>query len=109
MYKAFLIKYSEIGIKGKNRYVFEDALVRNIVKALEGVDGVFDVSKEQGRIYIEAKSDYDYEETCEVLQKVFGIAAICPTELVEDKSWENVCKRVCEFVDGHYEYKNFTF
>ncbi len=109
MYKAFLIKYSEIGIKGKNRYVFEDALVRNIVKALEGVDGVFDVSKEQGRIYIEAKSDYDYEETCEVLQKVFGIAAICPTELVEDKSWENVCKRVCEFVDGQYEDKNFTF
>ena len=28
MYKAFLIKYAEIGIKGKNRYMFEDALVR---------------------------------------------------------------------------------
>ena len=25
MVKAFLIKYSEIGIKGKNRYIFEDA------------------------------------------------------------------------------------
>ena len=24
---AFLIKYAEIGIKGKNRYVFEDKLV----------------------------------------------------------------------------------
>ena len=27
MYKAFLIKYGEIGVKGKNRYLFEDALV----------------------------------------------------------------------------------
>ncbi|MCI8307762.1 MAG: tRNA 4-thiouridine(8) synthase ThiI [Lachnospiraceae bacterium] len=109
MYKAFLIKYSEIGIKGKNRYVFEDALVRNIAKALAGVEGEFEVSKEQGRIYIEAKSDYDYDGACEVLQKVFGIAAICPAELVDDKSWENVCKKVCEFVDEQYGDKNFTF
>ena len=30
MYKTFLIKYAEIAIKGKNRYIFEDALVKNI-------------------------------------------------------------------------------
>ena len=30
MYKSFLIKYAEIAIKGKNRYLFEDALVQNI-------------------------------------------------------------------------------
>ena len=30
MYKAFLIKYAEIAIKGKNRYLFEDALVHNM-------------------------------------------------------------------------------
>lgn len=109
MYKAFLIKYSEIGIKGKNRYVFEDALVRNIIKALDNVEGEFEVSKEQGRIYIEALSDYDYDEACAALQKVFGIAAICPTELAQDKSWDNICKRVCEFVDAQYEDKDFTF
>ena len=28
MYKTFLIKYAEIAIKGKNRYIFEDALVK---------------------------------------------------------------------------------
>ena len=27
MYQAFLLKYAEIGIKGKNRYKFENALV----------------------------------------------------------------------------------
>ena len=26
MYKAFLVKYAEIGIKGKNRHLFEKAL-----------------------------------------------------------------------------------
>lgn len=33
MVQAFLIKYAEIGIKGKNRYVFEDALVRRVKRA----------------------------------------------------------------------------
>ena len=28
-FQAFLIKYAEIGIKGKNRYIFEDALVKH--------------------------------------------------------------------------------
>ena len=35
MYKSFLIKYGEIGIKGKNRYLFENALVRQIRHALK--------------------------------------------------------------------------
>ena len=29
-YKTFLIKYAEIGTKGKNRYVFEDVLCQQI-------------------------------------------------------------------------------
>ncbi len=35
-YHTFLIKYGEIGIKGKNRYLFEDALVRQVRFALKG-------------------------------------------------------------------------
>ena len=34
-FHSFLIKYGEIGIKGKNRYLFEDALVRQIRFALK--------------------------------------------------------------------------
>ena len=34
-FKSFLIKYGEIGIKGKNRYLFEDALVKQIRHALK--------------------------------------------------------------------------
>ena len=78
MYKAFLIKYAEIAIKGKNRYLFEDALVRNIEYQLKNVDGNFTVRKENGRIYVETEGDYDYDETVEALQRVFGIVGICP-------------------------------
>ena len=43
-YDAFLIKYAEIGIKGKNRHVFEEALVRQIRIALRPCEGRFAVS-----------------------------------------------------------------
>ena len=76
MYQAFLVKYSEIGIKGKNRYLFENALIRQIKKSLSNIDGNFLVVKEQGRVYIEAREEFDYEEAIDALQHVFGIAAI---------------------------------
>ena len=41
MYSAFLIKYAEIAIKGKNRYIFEDKLVSNIISHLKRVEGSF--------------------------------------------------------------------
>ena len=30
MFTAFLIKYAEIGVKGKNRYIFENKLIKNV-------------------------------------------------------------------------------
>ena len=56
-YTSFLIKYGEIGIKGKNRHIFEDALVRQIKYSLENADGKFEVTKKQGRVYVECLSD----------------------------------------------------
>ena len=41
IFHAFLIKYAEIAIKGKNRYLFEDALVKQMKLALEPVEGEF--------------------------------------------------------------------
>lgn len=109
LFRAFLIKYSEIGIKGKNRYVFENALRDHIKKALEGLEGTFYVVKEQGRIYVEAQSAFDFDDVVDALQHVFGIAAICPVMLIEDKSWENITKEVCSFMDKIYPDKSFTF
>ena len=62
IFHAFLIKYAEIAIKGKNRYMFEDALVKQMNIALSKVEGEFEVKKEQGRIYVFCPEQYDYDE-----------------------------------------------
>lgn len=109
MYSAFLIKYAEIAIKGKNRYLFEDALVSNIRYQLKTVDGSFKVRKENGRIYVETEGDYDYDETVTALQRVFGIVGICPVILTEDEGFDALCERVIEHINEAYPNKNFTF
>ena len=63
MFKAFLIKYAEIGIKGKNRFIFEEALVNQIRFALNKIEGEFKVYRTQGRIYVDALSEFDFDET----------------------------------------------
>ena len=109
MYSAFLIKYAEIAIKGKNRYLFEDALVNNIRYQLKNVDGNFTVRKENGRIYVETEGDYDYDETVTALQRVFGIVGICPVVLTEDEGFEALCQSVIDHINEAYPNKNFTF
>lgn len=109
MYKAFLIKYGEIGIKGKNRHLFEDALVHQIKYALKPVEGEFLISKEQGRIYIEALGEYDYDETMERLQCVFGIVGICPVVLKEEEGFEQLAEDVIEYLRQRYPKRNMTF
>lgn len=108
-YKSFLIKYAEIGVKGKNRYLFEDALVTNIRHSLKRIDGDFQVTKESGRIYATAGSEFDFDEVVAALKRVFGIAAICPMVQVEDNGYEDLKKQVLFYVEEFYEDKNFTF
>ncbi len=108
MYKSFLIKYGEIAIKGKNRYLFEEALVRQIRYALAGADGTFEVRRLQGRIYVDAK-DYDYDEVLEALSHVFGIVGICPVVLTEDAGFDALVRDVTAYVDQAYPDKNRTF
>lgn len=109
LFKAFLIKYGEIGIKGRNRYLFEDALVRQIHFALKEVEGRFTVSKEQGRIYVDTEGQYDYEETIAALKRVFGIVGICPMFQIEDKGFEDLAEKVVDYIAQVYQERNMTF
>ncbi len=107
-YRAFLIKYAEIALKGKNRYMFEDALVRQIKFAIRDA-GELEIRKESGRIFVEATGEFDYEDTIEGLKKVFGIVEICPIIVEENNEYENISRVVQEYVDHCYPDKNFTF
>lgn len=109
MFTAFLIKYAEIGIKGKNRYLFEDALIRQIKYALKKCEGEFAIRKTMGRIFVEAQGEFDFDETVERLKKVFGIWGICPVIYVEDEGWEKLCERVVAYLGEMYPDRHRTF
>jgi len=108
MYKAFLIKYGEIGLKGKNRHVFENILKDQIKYHLDKL-GEFEVSREQGRIFVSCPDTYDYEETVAELQKVFGVTGICPVVVVESTDWDVITDEALAYVERFYENKDFTF
>lgn len=102
LFHAFLIKYAEIAIKGKNRYLFEDALVRRIRIALETVEGDFQVLKERGRVYVYCPEEYDYEETIEALKRVFGIVGICPVVIYENNGFDQMAEDVLSYMKAQY-------
>ncbi len=107
-YKTFLIKYAEIGTKGKNRYVFEDVLcqqIKNHVAAL----GEFTIRREYGRIFLEAESAYDYEDLIAELQKVFGIVGICPIVVEEQVTFDAIKDKAIEYMRECYGDKALTF
>lgn len=109
MFMAFLIKYAEIGVKGRNRYLFEDALVHQIKFALKKCEGEFLIHKAQGRIYVDARSGFDYEETVERLKRVFGISGICPVVCVQDEGFEKLCDTVVKYLADEYPDRHKTF
>ena len=109
MYKAFLIKYGEIGTKGKNRYIFEDALCRQIRRALKKVEGNFIVTKEQGRVYVDTEGEFDYEGAVKALKTVFGILWICPMVQIEDNVFDDLADNVIKYLHGVYGDEKKTF
>ena len=79
-----LVRYGEISLKGLNRHVFIDLLVKNIRNTLKHIDDV-SVRKIQGRIIVTLPAD-KAEAAAEMLTRVFGIvsisiAAVVPSEM----------------------------
>ena len=79
MYDILLIRYGEIGTKGKNRYVFEQRLQANIERALQGL-GIDQVERAHARFYVPLQANA--ADMVHRLEKVFGIASISPVKRV---------------------------
>lgn len=109
MYQAFLLKYAEIGIKGKNRYKFENALCEQIRHRLGKIEGEFEVIREQGRIYVEAQGEFDFDDAIDAMSRVFGVSSISPAEVIEEKDWDTLAEKVGDFVERQYPNPSFTF
>lgn len=60
----YLLRYAEIGIKGKNRAFFERLLIENVKK----VDDNLKIKKTQGRLLVESDKTLDF-------RRVFGLSS----------------------------------
>lgn len=77
-----VLRFGELFLKGKNRYVFEQALERNVRVALKGRDDV-EVIRKHGRIFVVGADDADLLERLKI---VFGISSLskvvfCPKSI----------------------------
>ena len=109
-YRAFLIKYAEIGVKGKNRYLFEDALVGQIANSLKKIDGNYKVYKQPGRVFVEVgKGDIDYEGALDALKRVMGVLHICPVYIAETTDLDKAYEEVVNYIGECYPTESFTF
>jgi len=69
----FTLAYSEIALKGKNRYLFQNALIRNIKASLP--EQKITVHRRGGRLLLECENS---ENVLDVLTNTFGIESVSP-------------------------------
>ena len=83
MKEIILIKNGELALKGLNRMNFENALIKNIKTAINGL-GATNITRAQSTITVAPVDDeYPFEEALERIKRVFGIAAFCRAASVE--------------------------
>lgn len=79
MSDTLLIRYGEIGTKGKNRHVFEKRLHDNIKAAVQEL--TTEVERAHARFYVSVQENK--EEIISRLQRVFGISSLSPARRTE--------------------------
>ena len=80
--QAMVAHYHEVGLKKRNRRFFEDALVRNLKRALKGT-GYRRVSIQAGRVIVDFLPEHRLEEAILRATSVFGIANVGAGLLVD--------------------------
>ncbi|CAJ1001760.1 MULTISPECIES: tRNA uracil 4-sulfurtransferase ThiI [Bacillales] len=80
-YDVILIRYGELALKGRNRDLFEAALVQSVKSVLRPFANI-KVRRNYGRMYVELHGE-DAHAVVERLRRVFGISSISPTVQVE--------------------------
>ncbi len=89
LYNVILVRFGEISLKGKNRYLFVNKLVSNMKSALSNC-GNYKIKKTHSRIFIFPENNI--EQIIDNLKMIPGIVALIPaikTELNLDKIKEN--------------------
>lgn len=109
MKNVLLVKYGEIAIRGKNRYLIENKLIRTIIKRLEPYEG-YRVYKEQGRLLVVNEAgEFDYDTVIPVVLKILGVTAVCPGVEFENQSIESLREHALLHFKEHFPERGVTF
>lgn len=111
MKEVLLVKYGEIAIRGKNRYLVENRLIKTIIENLKDV-GEYWVTKEQGRFVIECKNEndkFDFEKVIPVVVNVMGVTAVCMGVCLDDKSIETIKLQALKHFKEQYPNGGVSF
>ncbi len=96
MNKVLLLKYGEIILKGLNRPLFEDALIRNLKRSAG--DEKVKFFKAQATIYVEPLEDsVDMDALALRLSKVFGIVSATVAQTVP-KELDKICELAAQLI-----------
>lgn len=107
MYNSVIIRNGEVAIKGLNRSYFENHLVKNLKKALYGLDD-YEVYKADGRTYV----DFTPTNETKVLSRipnVFGVMGYSPVFKTEPGYETAKNSALLYFLDKlkEHDYKSF--
>ncbi|MDE6181964.1 MAG: tRNA 4-thiouridine(8) synthase ThiI [Eubacteriales bacterium] len=111
MQEVLLVKYGEIILRGKNRHLVENMLIKTIIKNLKKV-GNYWVSKEQGRILIESKEEngkFDFENVIPLVVNILGITAVCPAIKLDDSSIESIRENALNHMKEQWKNEKVSF
>lgn len=71
-YTHVIVHFDEIGLKGKNRFIFENKLVNNIRDSIK--DNILRAKKDVGQVILNLAENYDKETITNNLSRLPGIA-----------------------------------
>lgn len=103
--ELIIVKYGEIILKGLNRPVFENVLIRNIRSSLKNIDNV-KIKIAQAAIYIEPEDPGNMDIIMERLSMIFGIVSIARAAVCE-KNIDDICRKTLEYCKDRLSGKKF--
>jgi len=97
---VLIIKYGEIALRGKNRYIYENMLMDAVRRNLDGC-GDFWVHKEQGRFVVEWNGDVDFARAIPRVSCIFGITSVCVAAKLEEQTLEAIQDAALAYTRQH--------
>lgn len=82
-YRKYLLRFGEVGLKGKNRAFFIRALAANIRRALAVLGEEYRVETPYGRIFVNTPAEYSTGDVARALARVFGLVSFSPVATAE--------------------------